>query len=152
MLQVIKKDILTIDSGIICHQVNCMGVMGAGIARSIKEKYPRVYDCYRTNCQVSDRSTLLGQINVVRAEESALCNLYVANIYGQLFYGRAVKQLYTNYLAVDTAFASLSEHLKAHIMQVYIPDKMGCGLAGGNWGNYSSIIEKHIPNAIVCKL
>lgn len=27
----ITRDILTIDHGVICHQVNCMGVMGAGL-------------------------------------------------------------------------------------------------------------------------
>lgn len=32
---------------IICHQVNCKGVMGAGLAKQIRDKWPDVYDRYR---------------------------------------------------------------------------------------------------------
>ena len=37
-------DILTPASGeravVVCHQVNCMCVMGAGLAKQVKEKFP----------------------------------------------------------------------------------------------------------------
>ena len=39
-------DLLKIDNGIICHQVNAMGKMGAGIALSIRKKWPVVYNDY----------------------------------------------------------------------------------------------------------
>ena len=31
----IKKDITTIEKGVIMHQVNCQDVMGAGVAKAI---------------------------------------------------------------------------------------------------------------------
>ena len=37
MIYEVKKDLLT-SEGIIAHQVNCKGVMGAGVAKQIKEK------------------------------------------------------------------------------------------------------------------
>ena len=33
---------------IICHQVNCKGVMGAGLAKQIRDKWPVVFDEYKT--------------------------------------------------------------------------------------------------------
>lgn len=42
-MKIIYGDILDITEGIICQQVNCMGVMGSGLAKQIKYKYPRVY-------------------------------------------------------------------------------------------------------------
>ena len=38
-MKIIEKNILTIEKGIVCQQVNCQGVMGAGLAKSIKEKF-----------------------------------------------------------------------------------------------------------------
>ena len=32
---------------ILCHQVNCQGVMGAGLAKQIRSKYPEVYEQYK---------------------------------------------------------------------------------------------------------
>ena len=31
----------------ICHQVNCQGRMGSGIAKQIKKRWPRVYEVYQ---------------------------------------------------------------------------------------------------------
>lgn len=35
---------------IICHQTNCKGVMGAGIAFQIKRTYPEVFKKYKEFC------------------------------------------------------------------------------------------------------
>lgn len=40
MIKHVKADIFTTDCDIIVHQVNCYGVMGAGIAKQVKERYP----------------------------------------------------------------------------------------------------------------
>lgn len=43
MIEIIEHDLLMLDCDIICHQVNCQSVMGSGIAKQIKTKYPNVY-------------------------------------------------------------------------------------------------------------
>ena len=44
----VKGDILTTptrnEDTVICHQVNCCGVMGAGLAKQIRDKWPVVFD------------------------------------------------------------------------------------------------------------
>jgi len=37
------------------HQVNCKGVMGGGIAKQIKERYPLVYKTYLNLCKKEER-------------------------------------------------------------------------------------------------
>ena len=34
----------------ICQQVNCRGVMGAGLAKQIRDKWPVVFDEYKKIC------------------------------------------------------------------------------------------------------
>jgi len=46
MLNVINGDLLDITKGLIAHQVNLKGVMGDGLAKQIKDKYPNVYSQY----------------------------------------------------------------------------------------------------------
>lgn len=38
------------DLVVVCHQVNCMGVMGAGLAKQVRNRYPGVYRAYKELC------------------------------------------------------------------------------------------------------
>ena len=42
-----KGDLLTTDADIIVHGCNCQGVMGSGVAKQIKEKFPNAYTIYK---------------------------------------------------------------------------------------------------------
>lgn len=47
MAVVIKEgNVFDSDAKIICHQVNCQGVMGSGVAKEVRERYPKVYEQY----------------------------------------------------------------------------------------------------------
>ena len=156
MLKVIEKNVLTVEEGIICHQTNCQGVFGAGLALQIKNKWPIVFEKYYDYCfHCQDNAEfgiipekLLANFQLVDVSDK----LKVCNVFGQLGFGRSTCQ--TDYKALDTAFMRLRRYL-GHINstdQMYFPFKFGCGLAGGDWGVVEPIIEKHFPNAIVCKL
>ena len=59
------KDIFLSDSAIICHQVNCLGSMGAGIAKQMKQKYPEnltIIKNYVMNFHI-DQNFYLGNVN-----------------------------------------------------------------------------------------
>ena len=45
-VKVIKNDILEAEEKIIVHQVNCMGEMNSGVAKSIRNKYTEVFEQY----------------------------------------------------------------------------------------------------------
>lgn len=130
----VKGDILTTptrnENTIICHQVNCRAAMGAGLARQIRDKWPVVFEEYVKVCN----SKKLGDFQVVQVAPQ----LYVANLFGQLNYGRDKRQ--TNYAALGTAlFGAMKGHTNANFR---IPYGLGCGLAGGNWVTVLNLIEE----------
>lgn len=43
-------DMFTSDAPALGHGVNCAGVMGAGVAKTFREKYPHNYENYRAAC------------------------------------------------------------------------------------------------------
>jgi len=140
----INQNILEIKKGIIVHQVNCLKQMGAGLAKDIKTKFPKVYYEY------SSVDWYLGDIQVVRVSED--WSLFVCNLAGQHSFGRA-RHRYTDYNAVRRGFKKLAEWkiMFSPKMEVYVPYKMGCSLGNGNWNIYSKIIEEECPEAIICK-
>ena len=40
MIKIFEGDLLESGANFICHQVNCQGVMGSGVAKQIKEQFP----------------------------------------------------------------------------------------------------------------
>lgn len=140
----IKGDILDVNYGIICHQVNCKGKMGAGIALSIRKKWPIVYRDYMdayNECQLIPGAVILSTI--------LPSELYIANLCGQLNYGR--DKIYTIYPAVRACLIKLNKMLDATNkgFPVYIPKGMGCSLAGGDWNIVLNIIKEILPRAII---
>ena len=149
-MKVIEKDILTVDRGVIFHQVNCVGVMGGGIARSIALKWPNVEAAYKNKCERTS-GKLLGRSFVYGVTIDP--PLFIANIFGQDSVSRTSRQ--TNYEATVEAFERLKQSQivnPINSLPLYFPYQMGCGLGGGNWKIYSAIIEAYFPNAIICKL
>lgn len=150
MLRVIEKNILDIDEGMIVHQVNCRGKMGAGLAGQIRTKYPQVYkkyiELYNNYIDSGETIKILGTAQIVPVNT----NLKVVNAFTQFNYGYDGKQ-YTNYDAIEEVFCRL-KLVNIKKIPVYIPYQYGCGLGGGNFSVVSEIIEKVYPEVIVCRL
>lgn len=148
----ITRDILTIERGVLVHQVNCSGVMGAGLAKKIANKWPMVKDDYLAHCRLIAPADLPGI--TIRTEVAA--NLFVVSAFGQLNYGRAPGKCYTNYRALAIAFAAIQEanqqrELAPAPLPVHLPHGIGCGLAGGDWHVVSALIEQELPDAVICR-
>ncbi len=50
MIKIVNGSILQSKVPYICHQVNCMGAMGTGVAKQIKALYPSVYEECKRVC------------------------------------------------------------------------------------------------------
>jgi hypothetical protein len=122
-----------------------MGKMGAGIAAlKIRKKWPEVYEQYLSECMTG--KIQLGSVQLIKI--SSL--LYVANLAGQYGYGR--NKRYTNYAALLSCFFDLQKISDELKLQIYIPYKIGCSNAGGNWDIVESDINQAIKNPVICKL
>lgn len=78
-------NILDVESGIICHQVNCRGKMGTGIALAIRKKWPEVYARYMKDFHAG--KLRLGHFSITNVSYG----LFVANLAAQFDYGRVGK-------------------------------------------------------------
>lgn len=160
-IEVITQDLLDIpqriidrelESGIVAHQVNCQGVMGAGVALQVKKRFPKAYEAYRGLCDKSDPADLLGKAQVVFVGGGSMHSAYIANVFGQLGYG---KGLQTDYQAVKTAMRELEATFEDSFHSpptLYVPYMMGCALGGGDWDTYSAILESYPYGVVACKL
>lgn len=143
-LNIQSLDILTVKSGVIAHQVNLRGVMGAGLALQIKNKWPQIYQSYVR--RINDGNFHLGMIQVLPVSD----NLWVCNMAGQDNFG--VDRCQSDYGAFRMALGKLKVWADSKNLQVYLPYKIGCGLAGGDWSIVSQIIHDELPSAIICQL
>ena len=133
---------------IICQQVNCKGVMGAGLAKQIRGQFPLLYEKYKRKCQTAKNTNeLLGEVQFYFAYgDQPGKNFVIANIFGQDGYGR--DKCYTDYNAVRKGLKEVRKvatPLPARTLTtVRIPYGMGCGLAGGRWEMVCQIINEEL--------
>lgn len=133
MKQINFGNILDATNGIIVHGCNAQGVMGSGLAKALRDKYPQAFEAYH---EVYERQGLeLG--NVVLAEITE--TLVIANAVTQWHYGRD-KIKYVSYPAIQHTFAQIADAANQLNIQVHYP-MIGAGLGGGDWAIISEIID-----------
>lgn len=121
---------------IVCHQVNCQGVMGAGLAKQIKIRFPRVFMCYREKCRhIKSGAGGVGDVQFCSVVDKA--GYIIANIFGQEGYGQ--DKPYTDYASLHKAFNTIAKTFPSYTIR--IPYLMGCGLGGGSWDTVYQIIQ-----------
>lgn len=138
-MKIICGDILSVNHGVIIHQVNCKRVMGAGLALQIRRKYPQHFADYMA------AEPKLGDIVITRVHSK----LYVIGVYGQYSYGRY--GLYTNYSALRTAMIKAACFAAQKNLQMFIPYGIGCGLAGGDWSQVEKILSSIASDCVIVR-
>lgn len=147
MLKIVDGDIFESDADIIAHQVNCQGVMGSGVAKQVREKFPYVYEYYKSACS-EPHANLLGECMMVPTDP-LLCEQWIANLFGQDKFGYDGK-CYTDYGKLREALRSLNRFAKGgKPTSVAIPYLMGCHRGGGDWEIVSKMIEEELTDCDV---
>jgi Predicted phosphatase homologous to the C-terminal domain of histone macroH2A1 len=150
MIKQKQGNLLDAEEYFILHQVNCQGVMGSGIAKAVKEKWPEVFSAYRMQVEMSKGDhifsppndlALLGTILPVEVPSHIILNGF-----GQAFYNKKGEELkrHSNY-------ESIYQYLEATRNGILISDKpntlaiphrLGCGRGGANWEIVRTMIEQ----------
>lgn len=146
MIEYITKDVTTVQCGVIAHGVNCQGVMGAGVAKAIRDMWPVVFNTYKNTC--SDDvvpASLLGKCEVItihKPDPYIYSGLYVLNLFTQVYYGRDQKA-YASVEAVDETMEQCLAFCNGVRLPLYMP-RIGCGLGGLNWeSDVQPIVERY---------
>lgn len=131
-----RGDLLRTTAQCIVHQVNCQGVMGSGVAKQIRDKWPEVYESYVKYCNeyladgLKHTMALLGKVDYVKVPSGQT----VFSIFGQYRYGTETGRRYTNYEAVYQGLERLRAYMCAYELKtVAFPYKMSCDRGGGAW-------------------
>lgn len=130
MIKERKGDLLQTDAPMIAHQVNCRGVMGAGIARRIR-KYLLTVGQYREYQQLckKNKENLLGACYLTQQIDALR---YVAHLFAENV--PTGNRLDTEYWALRQSLTSMMFlAAQKEVSQIAIPGYLGCGLAGGDW-------------------
>ena len=104
MIKERKGDLLRSDAAIIAHQVNCQGVMGAGVARQIRHRIltAEQYRAYQQLCR-KNKEELLGSCSLMLRMDTGATQ-YVAHLFAEnIPTGRGL----------DTDYAALRQSLTA---------------------------------------
>jgi O-acetyl-ADP-ribose deacetylase (regulator of RNase III) len=153
MIKYKKGDVtLLSESGpsVVVHGVNDIGVMGAGVAKAISERYPSVRSGYmdwaihgyylleNKNKNVTKIPFQLGQIQVIKISK----NLSFCNLVSQ----RGIKSFYdlppVRYESICEGLYRLRDYcVNRRIENICMP-RIGCGLAQGKWSIVEKIIER----------
>lgn len=141
-----KGNLLNSTCNIICHQVNCQGVMSAGIAKQIRDRFPLCYENYREFVKRNGKEKCLGDVYFYQAWNDTI----IANMFSQFHYlPRGMR--HTDYDAFRSCCGYIKQFLNFdnfnsydHVRQIRIgfPYGIGCGLGGGDWEVIKGIIEE----------
>lgn len=150
-MKIIEKDILTVEHGYICHQTNCLGVMGRGIAAQVREKHAHVFKAYEKLCQdklnQGAETSLLGTIQIIPINETP--PVRIINCFSQLKFGGDV--CHTDYNAIRSCFTKI-KMVNMKKLPVYIPFNYGSGYGGGVFRLVREAISDVYPDVTICIL
>jgi O-acetyl-ADP-ribose deacetylase (regulator of RNase III) len=134
MIEFQKGDVLQADVEALVNTVNCVGVMGRGIALQFRKEFPENYTAYKKVC---DRGELRpGRMLVFKLNQ--LHNpRYVIN-----FPTKRHWKAKSRIEDIQAGLEALVEEVRRRgIRSVAIPP-LGCGLGGLNWSQVRPMIEK----------
>lgn len=150
MIEYVKGDLFAEHHPIIAHGCNAQGVMGSGVAKIIKEKWPGCYEKYKESLTLACKESNLGKVIPYIST-----NVVILNCITQLDYGKDGER-YVSYDAIDNCMFYINHQMQFNnILGEYLkPDnsvyiampKIGAGLGGGNWNVIKSIINHRLQN------
>jgi O-acetyl-ADP-ribose deacetylase (regulator of RNase III) len=119
----------------ICHGCNAQGVMGSGVARAIRDAYPKAYEDYRD--EYERHGLGLGATIWVEVPCPVVGTRTIINAITQQTFGST--GVHVDYDAVRAVMAEINARIAAPFFAM---PKIGAGLGGGDWDVIESIIEE----------
>jgi len=136
MIEYKTGDILTEDAEAIVNTVNCVGVMGRGIALQFKKAFPENYKAYAAACK---REEVQPGRMFIFATGQLTNPRYIINFPTKRHWrGKSRVE------DIDTGLAALVEEIQARNIKSIAVPPLGSGLGGLDWTDVRSRIETAI--------
>ena len=136
MIELKRGDILIQEAEALVNTVNCVGVMGRGIALQFRKAYPENYKAYREACG-------RGEVQPGRMFVSDLNRL----VNPRLIINFPTKRHWKGKSRIEDVHSGLHDLVRAlrqhQVRSVAVPP-LGCGLGGLGWCTVRPLIERHL--------
>lgn len=135
MLHFTNGDMFDTDVDIRVNTVNCVGVMGAGVALAFKTRYPAMFRDYKKACDAGEVQP--GRLNVWRTLTEWIINFPTKRHWREN----------SRYEDVEDGLKALRQYLDnvGKSVRVALP-ALGCGHGGLDWSRVSKMIVEHLAN------
>lgn len=134
MIQFQQGDILHADAEALVNTVNCVGIMGRGIALQFRKEFPENYKVYRAAC---DRKELQPGKMLVFDLNRLQHPRFIINF--------PTKRHWKNNSRIEdiqAGLVALVEKVRRLKIQSIAVPPLGCGLGGLNWNEVRPLIEQ----------
>ena len=128
----VEGNILESSASVLVNPVNCVGVMGAGLALQFKRKYPEMFRMYKKNC-----------VTVTMDVGDVAC-FYVTDVDSVLILCLATKRHWKDACSlegIEKCVRTLRGILEVSKPKAVALPKLGCGCGGLSWDKVKPIIE-----------
>jgi O-acetyl-ADP-ribose deacetylase (regulator of RNase III) len=137
MIHFQKSDVLKADVDAQVNTVNCVGVMGRGIALQFKKAFPDNFKAYEAACK--RKEVQIGKMFVFQT--GRLSPRFIINFPTKDHWKGKSKLEY-----IEKGISSLAHEISSRgIRSIAIPP-LGCGLGGLNWSQVRPIIENGLKH------
>ena len=132
-----KGDLFQTDVKTIVHGCNAQGVMGSGVAKIVREQFPKAYERYVKEYKLHNHLNL-GSIMAVPCNNKIIVNAITQEWFG------SDGQRYVSYDAVDDAMQKINNMYEVYGYDEVAMPQIGAGLGGGSWEVIEQIIEHRL--------
>jgi len=129
-------DLFASGAAALVNPVNCVGVMGAGLAKQFKQRFPAMFADYQVQCAA--RFYQPGDCRIWRRPEQPL----IVNI-ATKDHWREPSQI----AWVDRGLRSLAAMLEPNGIRSIAVPPLGCGLGGLPWSEIRNLITEHLSGS-----
>lgn len=136
-MKIVKGDLFESKAQCLVNAVNCVGVMGAGIAKQFKRRFPKAY--FTEYAQLCRRGGLYpGGVHLYELGDGK----FIANFATKNHWQRPAQMGWIEEGLVNLKQLAIEHNIKSIAMPA-----IGCGLGGLDFGDVSKMVKAEFQNA-----
>lgn len=140
MIEFVTGDFFDFDADIMINTVNCVGVMGAGVALAFKKRFPEMFDDYAEKCRLGIIRP--GLPSVWLQKDMISKDIEIINFPTKNHWKKP-----SEYHYIDDGLEWLSKYLEDKSGKIVTLPALGCGHGGLDWGRVRSMIAEKLKNS-----
>lgn len=132
MIKYIKGNIFNSRCAVLVNPVNCVGVMGKGLALEFKNRYPTMFHTYKKACDTKELRP--GQPMLVYGPDKSVI------LFPTKYHWREKSKV----IYIKDGLEAVSCCYKSFGIESIAFPKLGCGLGGLDWKEVKPLMEQYL--------